>query len=84
MGCDIHMNIEVKTKNHSCKISISSQVMKLAECASLPQSSDFRETDLEYAVLHTYCEGNSFAGIKKYNDGPGWITDCRLVFWFDN
>jgi len=41
--------------------------------------------DLEYSILHAYCEGNSFAGILEYPDEkPHWIQDVRFVFWFDN
>ena len=40
---------------------------------------------LEYDVLHTYLEGNSFKGFLNYpEDRPDWIEDVRFIFWFDN
>ena len=41
--------------------------------------------DLEAHFLHSYCFGNSFAGIKKYPESyPSSVEDVRFVFWFDN
>jgi hypothetical protein len=145
MGCDIHMNIEVKTKNgwelyskpsvdrfyklfaklanvrndfgiqpiseprgipddvsylvkksyeswkeytHSASFITCEEMAELKEWLknlAKENGSDFLSYDLEYSILKTYCEGNSFAGIKKYpEERPKWIYDCRLVFWFDN
>jgi len=53
---------------------------------SLPKvEGNYLATDLEHSILHTYCEGNSFAGILRYpKEKPSWIEDTRFVFWFDN
>jgi len=142
MGCDIHMNIEVKTKNgwelyskpdvdrnyqlfaklanvrnYDYKINPISKLRGIPEDASylVKKSYEYRRCDahsasyitcgeleileewlketygnnlkydLEFGILKTYLEGNSFLSIKKYpEETPSWITDCRLVFWFDN
>jgi hypothetical protein len=45
----------------------------------------FLLNDLEFSILNTWFEGNSFAGFYKYPDErPGWVFDIRFVFWFDN
>ena len=55
---------------------------------SLPTSDNaqFMHNDLEYSILHTYLQGNSFTGWKRYpeDDRPYDVEDVRFVFWFDN
>ena len=141
MGCDIHMNIEVKTENGwelyskpdvernyrffaklanvrnefgdiepiSAPRGIPSDASYLVRKSYEKWGSDAHSASyitceeiyilqnwltvegvrhplyLEDEILHTFCEGNSFYGIKRYPDErPDWIFDCRFVFWFDS
>ena len=147
MGCDIHMNIEVKTDNgwelyskpnverfymlfaKLANVRNNFGIQPISEPRGIPDDASYLvkksyeswkddahsasfitceeigelqewleelrlqkypnkfslDFDLEYSILRTDCEWNSFAGVKKDPNGkPDWIHDCRLVFWFDN
>jgi hypothetical protein len=94
-GAPDDMNIITKcsykdwgTDAHSCSWFNLEEIVKLTkwlDSLSLDDPKAFLPFDLEHTILHTYCEGNSFAGILEYPEGkPKWIEDVRFVFWFDN
>jgi len=70
---------ENKSDNHNMSYITRNEIVEFSEWLSSIKKG------LEYDILNTYLEGNSFAGFYKCPDEkPDWIEDIRFVFWFDN
>ena len=68
------------TDAHSVSWLSIEEIKELAEWLDNERDGFMYRNDLEYHILHTYLEGNSFVSTE---DTP-WIEDVRFVFWFDN